>query len=74
MWLGLDFQWIDCCDEMWVYMQPGWANSYGVDQEIKHCYDTGKPIRFFNYKTYKEVNAGAVLDTLAFSEVCEETV
>jgi hypothetical protein len=64
MWLGLDFQWIDCCDEMWIYMQPGWAESYGVEQEIRHCRQTDKIIRFFDYKTYKEVDSVSMLDTL----------
>lgn len=64
MWLGLDFQWIDCCEEMWVYMQPGWDESYGVAKEIEHCQETDKPIRFFNYKTYQEYPADMILETL----------
>ena len=56
MWLGLDFDWIDCCDEVWVYMQPGWDESHGVQQEILYAMETGKPVRYvdmdYNILTY----------------------
>ena len=34
-WLGLDFDWISACDEIWVFMQPGWKESYGVNKEVE---------------------------------------
>jgi hypothetical protein len=34
-WLGMDFDWISACDEVWVFMQPGWNESYGVSKEIE---------------------------------------
>jgi hypothetical protein len=45
-WLGLDFQWIDVCDELWVFTQPGWQDSHGVTEEIAYALETGKPIRY----------------------------
>jgi hypothetical protein len=47
-WLNLDFDWISACDEMWVFMQPGWDTSYGVDREIKFCKKREIPVRFVN--------------------------
>lgn len=46
LWLELDFQWIDCCDELWVLCQRGWKKSYGVEREIKYAKDKGKAVRF----------------------------
>lgn len=34
-WLNLDFDWISMCDEVWVFCQPGWQESYGVGKEIE---------------------------------------
>jgi hypothetical protein len=48
VWLNLDFDWISACDEMWVFMQPGWDTSYGVDREIKFCKKREIPVRFVN--------------------------
>ena len=45
-WLGLDFDWIDACDELWVYMQPGWMKSYGVQEEIKLALNKGMKVRY----------------------------
>ena len=50
LWLGLDLQWVDACDELFVYMQPGWKESYGVDIEIRYANRTGKPVRYVNMK------------------------
>ncbi len=47
-WLGLDFDWIKQCDEMWVFMQPGWMDSYGVIQERKLCARLGKKVRYIH--------------------------
>ena len=46
LWLGLDFAWIDCCDELWVYMQSGWKESHGVQKEIAHALSKGMPVRY----------------------------
>jgi hypothetical protein len=45
-WLGIDFQWIDVCDELWVYCQPGWDESHGVLNEIAYAQKIGKPVRY----------------------------
>ena len=47
-WLNLDFDWIDTCDELWVYMQPGWGESYGVKREIAYAKRHEKPVRYIN--------------------------
>jgi hypothetical protein len=48
-WLGLDFDWISACDEVWVFMQPGWKESYGVNEEVKLSQnELGKKVRFIN--------------------------
>jgi hypothetical protein len=52
MWLGIDFQWIDVCDELWVYMQKGWKESYGVSQEVQYAESLGKTVRYLDAKTY----------------------
>jgi len=63
-WLGLDFDWISVCDEMYIFMQPGWAESYGVNEEMKLCQREGIPIRFVTMD-YKFTNDEALmLDTL----------
>lgn len=51
-WLGLDFDWIKQCDEMWVFCQPNWDISYGVKEELKLARAEGMKIRFIdmNYK------------------------
>jgi hypothetical protein len=48
MWLGIDFQWIDVCDELWVFMQGGWKDSHGVEKEIEYANEIGKPVRYVN--------------------------
>jgi hypothetical protein len=45
-WLGIDFNWIDTCDELWVYCQPGFDTSYGVNEEIKYARSKGMPVSF----------------------------
>jgi hypothetical protein len=46
-WLGLDFDWISVCDEVWVFYQPGTGISYGVTEEIKTAlYKLKKKVRF----------------------------
>ena len=47
-WLGIDFAWIDCCDELWVYQQDGWKESYGVNKEIEYAQTHGIPVRYIN--------------------------
>ena len=43
-WLGMDFDWIDCCDEVWVFQQRGWEKSRGVAAEIEYAQIKGIPI------------------------------
>ena len=47
-WLGIDFAWIDCCDELWVFQQNGWDESYGVNKEIEYAQRHGMPVRYLN--------------------------
>jgi hypothetical protein len=62
MWLGLDFAWIDCCDELWVLMQDGWRQSYGVSKEIEYALEKGMPVRYvaennYMYLDYNQMHA-----------------
>jgi hypothetical protein len=52
VWLGLDFAWIDACDELWVYMQDGWKESHGVLNEIEYAKSKGMPVRYLT-KDYR---------------------
>ena len=61
-WLELDFDWLSTCDEMWVFMQSGWAESYGVQEEIKYCQKMGIPIKFVNTE-YQLRSDPQLLDT-----------
>ena len=45
-WLEYDFQWIDACDELWVYCQPGWQTSDGVRQEVQYARNKNKEVIF----------------------------
>jgi hypothetical protein len=48
-WLGLDFDWIKACDEVWIFMQPGWEQSYGVSKEVELARTRlGKRVRYVN--------------------------
>lgn len=51
-WLNIDFNWIDTCDEMWIYCQKGWDTSYGVNEERKYCIEKGIPIKFIEDDRY----------------------
>ena len=57
LWLKVDFDWIDVCDELWVYMQPGWEDSYGVQREIRYATQQGKKIRYISI-------SGFIVDSL----------
>ena len=43
-WRERDLDAIDCCDELWVLMLPGWDESKGVAEEAAYARDTGKPV------------------------------
>src|SRR5436305_531603 len=45
-WEKLDIDFLDRCDELWVYMLAGWEISVGLNQEVEHAEKTGKPITF----------------------------
>lgn len=45
-WLNLDFDWIEACNEVWVYMQPGWDKSYGVGRELAFAKRREIPVRY----------------------------
>lgn len=47
-WLGLDFDWLDACDEVWVYMQRGWRKSKGVKLEIEYAKAKGMKVRYLD--------------------------
>lgn len=45
-WADFDGFMIGKCDEFWVYCQPGWEKSVGVNAELKIAKKLGKKIRF----------------------------
>ena len=45
-WLKIDFDIIKRCDELWVYMLPGWERSYGISQEIIFAKDNNIPVKY----------------------------
>lgn len=46
-WRTLDFKYMDACSEVWVWIDPHcrWEESRGVQAEIVHAVEIGKPIR-----------------------------
>jgi hypothetical protein len=60
-WEKMDKQYVDWCDEIVVIIPPTYngleliESSVGVQGEIEHGEKTGKPHRFFDYKTKKFV-------------------
>lgn len=47
-WLEIDFDMIERCDELWVYMLPGWERSYGISQEIIFARENNIPIKYIS--------------------------
>ena len=43
-WLALDAWYVDRCDQVWVYNQPGWRESTGVNREMDWAWEQGKPV------------------------------
>lgn len=48
-WLKQDFAVLDRCDELWVYMMPGWSESYGVTKEIERAKRLKLPIEYLYF-------------------------
>jgi hypothetical protein len=46
LWLGLDFDMLKRCDELWVYCLHGWERSYGIAQEIKYARKLNMEIKY----------------------------
>jgi hypothetical protein len=47
-WLKLDKWYVDACDEVWVYNQKGWKESYGVKREIEWALEDNKSVYLVN--------------------------
>jgi uncharacterized Zn finger protein len=45
-WQKYDRAFIEWCDEVWIYMLPGWQESHGVQAEINIAANMGKIIRY----------------------------
>jgi hypothetical protein len=43
-WLALDRWYVDRCDQIWVYNQPGWMESTGVNREMDWAWKQEKPV------------------------------
>lgn len=50
MWMRVDLSVLQHCDEMWVYMLPGWGKSKGVKEEIEFCKEKGIPVTYLDFK------------------------
>lgn len=48
-WLKQDFAILRKCNELWVYMMPGWSESYGVGKEIELATIRKMPIEYLYY-------------------------
>ena len=48
-WLEQDFAVLRRCDELWVYMMPGWEKSYGIGKEIELAKSRGIPIEYLYF-------------------------
>ena len=51
-WEKIDYQWIDACDEVWVFIPDEGIEplikSKGVNAEIAYAKKTNKPVRYIN--------------------------
>jgi hypothetical protein len=45
-WEHFDKAMIDACQELWVLALDGWHESTGVEMEVQHARNIGKPIAF----------------------------
>ncbi len=45
-WQTYDRAFIEWCDEVWIYMLPGWQESHGVQAEISIAANMGKIIQY----------------------------
>ena len=46
-WLGQELAWLRLCDEVWVPLVEGWADSRGIEIELVHASELGKRIVYF---------------------------
>jgi hypothetical protein len=53
-WMGLDFQYINASDEVWVLAMPHWRNSRGVTAEIEYALESGKEVKLIPCSDYSE--------------------
>lgn len=48
-WLKQDFAILRKCDWLYVYMMPGWGDSYGVNKEIDFAKANKIPVAYLSY-------------------------
>lgn len=49
-WLKQDFAVLEKCEALFVYMMPGWQESYGVNKEIELAQKNNIPITYLEYE------------------------
>ena len=49
IWLSLSLVMLKQCDSLIVLKMPGWDESHGVSEEIKHAEKWAKPIIYMNW-------------------------
>lgn len=54
-WENFCLSFLSKCDEMYVYMMPGWQDSIGIKNEIVYCEKHSIPIKYvpFNKEYHK---------------------
>lgn len=52
-WARRDLTYISRCDEVWVVKMSGWAESTGVQEEIKFAQKKKIPVRFIDHSTLR---------------------
>lgn len=45
-WKGLDTEFLEWADELWVVTLEGWKTSVGVSYEVEKARQLGKPVRY----------------------------
>ena len=71
-WENHDTMILDRCDELWVYMLPGWTESKGVLGEIEYATSLDIPVRYVYVKTDQHGQSGdiEVYNKLSECKVC----
>lgn len=51
-WLTIVLPYLKRCDQMWIYMMPGWQDSHGIAVEVETAEANNIPVRHLSYDVY----------------------